>query len=120
MRKISNKTYNVSKNIRYLNLKHYHVDRFCDELRNVNWFQNTDLNDVHQLSSAWEKQFLEVLDRHALLKARKIRNSYAPYIDNQLKRKIFLRDSYKTRYTDNKNIDYWNAYRNLKMRLIST
>ena len=114
MRKISIKTNNVSKNIRYRNLKHYHVDRFCDELRNVNWFQNIDLNDVHQLPSTWEKQFLEVLDRHAPLKARKVRNSYAPYIDNQLKRKMFLRDSYKKRYTDNKNIDDWKAYKKLK------
>ena len=114
MRKISIKTNNVSKNIRYRNLKYYHVDRFCDELRNVNWFQNIDLNDVHQLSSTWEKQFLEVLDRHAPLKARKFRNSYAPYIDNQLKRKMFLRDSYKKRYTDNKNIDDWKAYKKLK------
>ena len=75
-------------------MKHYHVDYFWDELHKVNWFQNTDVNDVHQLSSVWEKEFLEVLDRHALLKARKFCNSHSPYIDNQFKLKMFLPDSY--------------------------
>ena len=120
MRKISIKTNNVSKIIRYRNLKYYHVDRFCDELCNVNWFQNIDLNDVHQLSSTWEKQFLEVLDRHAPLKARKVCNSYAPYIDNQLKRKMFLRDSYKKDTQTTKILMTGRPTKNLKTRLIST
>ena len=51
---------------------------------------------------------------HTPLKARKVCNSYAPYIDNQLKCKMFLRDSYKKGYTDNKNIDDCNAYKKLK------
>ena len=72
--------------------------------------------EIALLSSAWEKQFLEVLDRHAPLRARKVCNSYAPYIDNQLRRNTFLRDSYKKRCTDNKNIDDRNAYKTLKKR----
>ena len=44
------------------------------------------------MSLQWEREFIRVLDNHAPIRQRKVRNSYAPYIDRDLKHKMLLRD----------------------------
>ena len=50
------------------------------------------------MSLQWEREFIRVLDNHTPIRQRKVRNSYAPYIDMDLKHKMFLRDFYKKRF----------------------
>ena len=62
------------------------------------------------MSLEWEKEFIRVLDKHAPIRQRKVRNSYAPYIDKELKHKMFMRDLYKKRFSKTKNADDWKFY----------
>ena len=45
---------------------------------------------------------------------RKVRNSYAPYTDKELKHKMFMRDFYKKRFSKTKNTDDWKFYQDFR------
>ena len=66
------------------------------------------------MSLEWEKEFIRVLDKHAPIRQRRVRNSYAPYIDKELKHKMFMRDFYKKRFSKTKNTDDWKFYQDFR------
>ena len=65
-----------------------------------------DTEDVDLMSLEWERLFLNILDRHAPIRQGKVRHNYAPHINSELRRKMFLRDYYKKkhRYTKSEMI----------------
>ena len=86
MRKISNKIKKEPKRTRYRSHKHYDPIRFREELNmSINWDKIINLDDLHQCSREWERNDINILDKHAPFKHRKVRNNYAPYIDHELR-----------------------------------
>ena len=61
-----------------------------------------------------EKRFLSVLDKHAPFCQRKVRNYHAPYIDKDLRHKMFLRDLHKNRFNASRNTDDWQKFKKLR------
>ena len=66
------------------------------------------------MSLEWEKEFIRVLDKHAPIRQCKVRNSYVPYIDKELKHKMFMRDFYKKRFSKTKITDDWKFYQHFR------
>ena len=88
--------------------------RFIKELQTVDWESIFQINDVDIMSEQWEREFICVLDNHAPICQRKVRNSYAPYIDRDLKHKMFLRDFHKKRVKKTKNLEDWKFFQNFR------
>ena len=100
MRKMSGKVKKEPKRIRYRSLKHYDPIRFCEELNmSIKWNKIINLDDLHQCSREWERNFINILDKHTPFKHRKVRNNYAPYIDHELRQKMFLRNLSNKKHT---------------------
>ena len=57
---------------------------------------------------------IRVLDNHAPIRQSKVRNSYAPYIDRDLKHNMFLRDLYKQRFNKTKNPEDWKLFQTFR------
>ena len=102
------------KIIKSRQLKNYDPTKFRKELQQVDWESIIELNDVNAMSLEWEKEFIRVLDKHSPIRQRKVRNSYAPYIDKELKHKMFMRDFYKKRFSTTKNADDWKFYQDFR------
>ena len=66
------------------------------------------------MSLQWEREFIRVLDNHAPIRQRKVQNSYAPYIDRDLKHNMFLRDFYKQRFNKTKNPEDWKLFQTFR------
>ena len=66
------------------------------------------------MSEKWLDQFTEILDQIALFKQQKVKNSYAPFIDKELKHKMLQRDLYKKRHTKHRDPDDWLRYKQLR------
>ena len=66
------------------------------------------------MSHDWEKRFLSVLDKHAPFCQRKVRDCHAPYIDKDLRHKMFLRDLHKKRFSAPRNTDDWQKFNKLR------
>ena len=115
MHKISSKVQKEPKRIRYRSLKHYNPIRFHEELNmSIRWDKIINLDDLHQCSREWERNFINILDKHAPFKHRKGRNNYATYIDHELRQKMFRRNLYKKKHTKYGDADDWLSYKNLK------
>ena len=63
---------------------------------NTDWTRILGLKGIHQCLREWERKFVDHLNKHAPFKHRNVRNTYAPYIDNELRQKMFRRDIIST------------------------
>ena len=73
-----------------------------------------DIEDVDLMSLEWERLFLKIMDRHAPIRQRKVRNNYAPHNNSELRRKMFLRDYYKKKHRLTKSENDWQQYKKLR------
>ena len=69
------------------------------------------------MSSEFQNCFVTILDKHAPLRQHKVRNTYAPYIDHELRHKMFLRDFYKKQFNKTKNPDTWKQFQQLRNKI---
>ena len=69
---------------------------------------------VDLMSLEWERLFLKILDRHVPIRQRKVRNNYAPHINSELRRKMFLRDYYKKKHRFTRSENDWQQYKKLR------
>ena len=84
------------KLIKYQSLKHYDPKKFWEDLINTDWTRILDLKDVHQCSHEWERKFVDLSNKHAPFKYRNVRNTSAPYMENELRgRRCFAEASSK-------------------------
>ena len=69
------------------------------------------------MSSEFENCFVTILDKHAPpLRQHKRRNTYAPYIDHELRHKMFLRKFYK-KQLNKKKPDTWKQFQQLRNKI---
>ena len=90
IRKISTRINREPKVVKTRQMKNYNPEKFRQNLEQVNWKNILKLNDVNKMSLEWERQFIPILDWHAPYRQRKVRNTYAPYIDKDFRHKMFL------------------------------
>ena len=114
MRKITAVTRKEPKLIKYRSLKHYDPKKFRADLMNTDWTRMLGLKDIHQCSREWERKFVDLLNKHAPFKHRNVRNTCAPYIDHELRQKMFRRDLFKKKHSKYKDPNDWTQYKTIK------
>ena len=114
MRKISGSMHKEPKVINCRNTKTYTPDLFRKALTEASWDHILSLDDPHDISEKWLDQFAEILDQIAPFKLRKVKNTYAPFIDKGLRQKMLLRDLYKKKHTKNHDPDDWLKYKQIR------
>ena len=119
IRKISSKLNSEPKIVRSRQLKHYNKNEFILSLKQVDWKVILEGGDLNTMSTEFEDQFIAILDKHAPLRERKVKNSYAPYIDHELRHKTFLRDLHKKRFNKSRNPDDWARFKKLRNEINS-
>ena len=114
MCKISVNLKKETKIIRSRQLKHYQPESFREDFATADWWSLMEIDDVGLMSLEWERLFLNILDRHAPTRQRKVRNNYAPHINLELRRKMFLRDYYKKKHCYMNSENDWQQYKKLR------
>ena len=79
-----------TKIINCSNTKHYTPELFRKALTKAFWDHSLNEGDPNIMSEKWPDQFTEILDQIAPPMSRKIKNSYAPSIDKELRQKMLL------------------------------
>ena len=95
MRKISGSMRKEPKIINCRNTKHYTPELSREALTKAFWDHILNEDDPSIMSERWLDQFTEILDQIAPTMSRKVKNSYAPFIDKELRHKMLLRDLHK-------------------------
>ena len=112
--KISSRINRKPKIIKSRQLKNYDPEKFIKKLQTVDWESILQINNVNIMSLQWDREFIHVLDNHVPIRQRKVQNSHAPYIDMDLKHKMFLNDFYIKRINKTKNLDDWKLFQNFR------
>ena len=69
---------NTCNLIKVRNLHKINTDKFREDLKNLPWDDIKHLEGVNEQWSLWRKLFLTVVDSHAPLKSKRIRNRKTP------------------------------------------
>ena len=115
--KVSNHINREPKIIKSRQLKHYDPVKFCLDLQQIDSDRILQNENIHTMSSEFENYFVSVLDKHAPIRQHKVRNSYAPYIDHELRHKMFLRDFYKSRYKKTNDPEDWKQFQHFRNKI---
>ena len=114
MRQISGNLKKEPKILRSRQLKYYKPESVREDLATADWESLMEIENVSQMSLEWKRLFLKILDRHAPIRQRKVRNNYSPHINTKLRRKMFLRDYYKKKHRYTKSENDWQQYKKLR------
>ena len=69
-----------AREIEYRSMKNWHEKVHLEELRRVPWDSAYIFEDVDDLWDHWAKLYCQVLDKHALLRKKRIRGDQLPWI----------------------------------------
>ena len=91
-RKISFQSNKAHRYIFTRQFKNFSSEKFINDLKNVPWFLLARHADPESMWTEWKTKFLEVADKHAPLRNRRVHNKQSPWITADLKNKLRQRD----------------------------
>ena len=93
------------------NFKNFHEKQFTSSLKSTKWPLINEFDDINKACDEWKSMFLEVIDKHAPCRSFRVRNKPCPWINAEIKQKMFNRDSLKKKAMLTNNPETWLAYR---------
>ena len=99
------------KYIETRDMKNYDPNLFRHDLKNAHWDLLNISDDPNDMLYSWEKLYLEVLDKHAPLRKRRVRNRPSPWLTPQVKNLMYRRDYLKRKYVKNGSTSLYNSYK---------
>ena len=91
--------------------KNYDSESFVNDLAQVPWYENALTDDAGEKVEHFNEKCLEILERHAPVRKRKVRNRQCPFLDKEIKKLMDEREQvHKVACESGAAID-WEHYR---------
>ena len=116
-RKISHFRSFVHKTAEVRQLKNFNEDEFLRDLRMNEWNRVSILNNPNEMWNSWKHLLMSVIDKHAPLKTKRIRNNRSPWITNELVGEIHKRDFLKKKATSTNDPLIWKEFKDARNRV---
>ncbi len=98
--------------IEYRNFKNFSPENFLSDLYIMPWCEIDDKQNIDEMWQCWKSLFVQVLDKHAPLKTKRVRKrGSAPWINRVVRSKLFERDSLKRKAIKTNEKSDWNKYK---------
>ena len=98
-------------------LKNFNEDEFLRDLRVNEWNRVSMLNNPNEMWNTWKHLLMSVIDKHAPLKTKRIRNNRSPWITNELLREIYKRDFLKKKPTSINDPLVWKEFKDARNKV---
>ena len=98
-------------------LKNFNEDEFLRDLRKNEWNRVSMLNNPNEMWNSWKHLLMGVIDKHAPLKTKRIRNNRSPWITNELLREIYKRDFLKKKATSTNDPLIWKEFKDARNKV---
>ena len=108
------KAHYVQDGVRHIEartMKNFNTEDFLRDLEQKYWDNIYHFEDPNKMWKIWKCMLMEVIDKHAPLRSRRISNRKSSWITNDLRRQIFNRDYLKKKAVSSNNPDAWDQYR---------
>lgn len=102
------------KCVRYRCMKNFDINEFLNDLQSTNWGLLYDMQDVNSKLSFFNEQLINIFDKHAPFKISIVKKKPAPWLTDNLRFMMKLRDKALSRYKKSKIVAHWNYYKSLR------
>ena len=110
----------ITKEVR--NFKRFVEEDFINDLKGVPWHNIESFNEPNLAWRAWKSEFNAILDRHAPLRHRRVRQSSLPWLTSEIRKIMHDRDYHKKIAVKHGSQHHWELYQaarnkvNIEMR----
>ena len=94
--------------------KNFDQNRFKLDLQNANWPPIGSVNNANDYWSKWKSIFLEIVDKHAPCRTKKVRSRPSPWITSEIKKQMYSRDKLKKKAMKTNKPEIWDDYKKIK------
>nr|CAI5863154.1 unnamed protein product [Callosobruchus analis] len=101
----------------YRDIKHMDIYRLYDNLRSIPWRNINDFNDINDKDDFFNENMLTLMDVHAPLRTLRFRKLHKPWITENIKIMIDLKNAALNKYKRKKRCEDWEYYTLLKNTL---
>ena len=100
------------REIEIRNFKNFDSKNFLEDLDRQHWVQVESEREVNAMWTTWRNLFLGVLDKHAPLRSKRVKNNpNLPWISKEIKKKMRERDRLKLVAIKNSKEQDWKLYK---------
>jgi len=101
------------RTIEYRSYKHYSKQEFLKDLRDIDWDQALNKEDIDSAVGCWNKLFTNVADSHAPIRKSRIKGVHSPWMNARLSEAMHQRDFYHRKALKSKASHHWSRYKKL-------
>lgn len=87
------------------------ISKLRDDAQRINWSNFDTLNNIDDMVSLFNREVLELYDRHAPIRPTKIKRAPAAWITDDVRAAMRRRDSSYRKYRRKRSVDAWDAFR---------
>jgi hypothetical protein len=112
---------NRHKKLEIRNFKYFNAENFLMDLSNQEWELLDNNFCVDRMWEIWKIIFLSVLDKHAPIREKRVKNiPNIPWLTNAIKKQIRERDRLKSLAVKYNSENYWTAYKTSRNHITSS
>eukprot|EP00794_Sanderia_malayensis_P016541 gene16541-18216_t len=106
------------KIIKTRKMKNFNVEAFLADVSGMCWEQMlTGTDDIDVLVSSWSSLFSLIIEKHAPMTVMRVSEKYCPWIDQDLKKLMQIRDKLKKAATKRKSQFLMDSYRQVRNKV---
>ena len=91
--------------------KFFDSSAFIEDIKDTPFHFATLLDNPNEMWDVWKSLFLEVVNKHAPIRKRKVRSTYSPWLTPEIKRKMRQRDYLKKQAVKLNLEQNWREYK---------
>ena len=91
--------------------KNFDSAAFIDDIKETPFHLASLLDDPNEMWLVWKSLFLEIANKHAPIRKRKVKSKSSPWISSELRQKMRKRDSLKKQAVKLSSHQMWNDYK---------
>ena len=96
--------------IRYRSYKTFEENAFLADLTACPFHECFKLSDSERVYENFKQLFLDITNRHALIKTKMIRGNNAPFMNKELSKEIMVRSKLRNKFNRHKTETNWKNY----------
>ena len=94
--------------------KYFNENNYYEEVKNIDWSTVLQEEDPNTALNVFNKLLMPIIDKHAPLKKRTVRNVSSPWLDQELRHYMAQRNEAKVQAIKSGDTQQWDLYRKLR------
>ena len=110
-RKVAHFRSNMHKTVEVRQLKNFNKAEFLRDLHMIDWSRVTAHNNPNETWDVWKHLLACVINKHAPLRRKRVKNKRSPWITNELLREMRTRDFLKKKAASTNDPSIWKQFK---------